>query len=407
MTQVGSSVPSRGKWYVFFCGVCMGAADLVPGISGGTIAFIMGFYPQLLDSLKTINGSSLCLLLKGQWRLFAQAIAWKFLLPLLAGIVLSLIVLSSFLHCLLGHEVYRIYLYSVFSGLILASFVFCIRQLEAWRARHFIGLICGVAVAYLFTEKFNAPNSEGQYAIKLYVNQGHVPVSNYNSADQMLTHLSRVTLGAMLAKEIINSDTPIYSLQGELVGKAADLAILRCGYKVDPWMGLCGALAICALLLPGISGSYILTLLGAYPLVIHALVDLTEGLQRFSLDKDASVVLLNLGIGILLGAATFSRGVSWLLKQYPDATIAILAGFMIGALRSVWPFWSYEYMLLPLKLHKGPQLLVMNPVWPSIFSPVFVISLFYALAGFGLVFFAEYFANSPYAKKQNEEARSV
>lgn len=384
-----SAASPRHQWYILFCGICMGAADLVPGISGGTIAFIMGFYHPLLDSLKTINSTSLQLLVKGQWRSFFQVVAWKFLVTLLAGIVIAFISLSSFFHYLLGHEIYRVYLYSGFLGLILASFVFCLRQLKAWKIHHLLGLILGAVSAYFLTNASSSFPSEDLYAIKIELTTS---ASNYDATERLLTHLSHATLGAMLAKGLITSDTSIYSLQGGLIGKAADI-VPEAGYRIDFWLMLCGALAVCALLLPGISGSYVLTLLGVYPLIISSLVDLIEGAKQFTFDQEAFFVLLNVGIGILVGLVSFARMVSWLLKTYPDSTIAILSGFLIGALRSVWPFWTYEYALLPLKLHKGPQLLVIDPVWPTFFSPVFLLSLVCAAIGFGLVFTVEHFVH--------------
>lgn len=390
---MSSAVSFGRKWYILFCGLCMGAADLVPGISGGTIAFIMGFYNPLLDSLKTINSSSLRLLLTGRFHAFSQAVAWKFLLTLFAGIVLAFVSLSSFFHFLLGHEVYRIYLYSAFLGLILASFVFCLRQLKAWKAYHLVGLIFGAVIAYLLTNASSPFPTDDLYAVKIDLNTTEVTLNNYDAAQQLLTNLSHATLGAMLAKGLISSDTSIYSLQGGLIGKAADF-VPQTGYRFDIWLMFCGALAVCALLLPGISGSYVLTLLGVYPLIITSLVDLIEGAKQLSFDQDAFFILLNVGIGILVGLFSFARVVSWLLKQYPDSTIAILSGFLIGALRSVWPFWTYEYALLPLKLQKGPQLLVIDPIWPSLLSPIFLWSVLCAAGGFALVFSVEYMAIS-------------
>lgn len=379
-------------WVLFLCGMCMGAADLVPGISGGTIAFILGFYNQLLESVKTFNADAFKLLLKFQFKAFFNTIAWKFLATLLLGIVLSFVLLATVIHTVLEHEVYRVYLYSAFLGLVLASFWLCICQISEWKKRYMLGLIFGIVVAYLFTSNHMMSESEGDYAIKMPL-QVRVPsLQNYDAENQLLTHLSDATLGAMQAKGLIASSDFVYNSEGMILGEVGDLIKPYKSTKIDPWLIFCGMLAICALLLPGISGSYLLNLLGVYPLVIGALADLIQSWARFTLDTDAFYILFSLGIGIVIGGILFARFVSWLLKNYPNFTMALLSGFMIGALRSVWPFWTYEYILLPLKIQKGPQLLLLNPVWPSLLSYIFLIGLFFTLLGFALVFIIQHYA---------------
>lgn len=259
--------------YLYFCGLCMGAADLVPGISGGTIAFIMGFYYPLLESLKTINSQTGQLLLKGQLKPFFQQIAWKFLLPLGAGIASSFVLLSGFIHFILSHEIYRTYLYAFFTGLVVASTLFCFRQIREWRFSYVAMLLVGAVIAFLFT-------------------------------------------GPQVAT----------------VGMYTSIAF------VDPWLILCGAMAISAMLLPGISGSYLLTLLGIYPAAIGALAHFISSLKAGHFDVVAFSLLLSLFIGIVGGLFSFARVVSWLLRGYPNATLSLLTGFMIGGIRSVWPF---------------------------------------------------------------------
>ena len=371
----------------------MGAADLIPGISGGTIAFIMGFYHQLLDSVKTINLSSLKLLFTGRFYLFFQAVAWKFLLVLLAGVFFSFLTLASIFHFILEHETYRIYFYSVFFGLILASFWFCIRQITHWKWRHVIGLAMGIIIAYLYTGPFQKELT-GVYAIRVEVSKSYPVLNNYDSEEQLLGFLSEKDLNIMLAKDLISLQTNVYHLNGELVGTVKDVVNLKQVYRIDPWLIVCGAIAISALLLPGISGSYLLTLLGVYPVAIGALSDLTQSMRQFSFDSDSFYVLFSLGIGIVLGLLLFARCVSWLLKRYPDFTVATLSGFMIGAIGSVWPFWNYAYYLNPLKIHKGPQLLLLDPIMPPLFSSMFALALFFALIGFFSVLLIERLSNT-------------
>lgn len=369
----------------------MGTADLVPGISGGTIAFMMGFYDELLTSLKTLNKTSLKLFFTFQWKALSRTVAWRFLLPLVSGILFAFVVLANFFHFILGHEQYRVYLYAGFLGLILASFIFCVRQIKAWKWRYGMGLLMGAIIAYNLTDPRLPSELEGEYAIAWH-QSASVSLFNYDVQSQQITHLSKETLAGMLAKKIASADTSIYDQNGEIVGVLGEFVQPHYGYRLDPWLMLCGAIAICALLLPGISGSYLLTLLGVYPLVIAALAEFVAGLKQASFDQEAFFILFSLGIGILAGVMLFARFVSWLLNTYHDATVATLSGFMIGALRSVWPFWSYSYMIQPLKPAKGLQLVAINPIWPE--TDVGYACLAFVV-GFALVFIVEYANQKP------------
>jgi putative membrane protein len=395
------SYPLFRGWILFFCGICMGAADLVPGISGGTIAFILGFYPPLLESLQTLNWANFQLLLKGHWQEFSQKVAWKFLLTLLAGIGCAFIGLANFFNFILSHEIYRIYLYATFLGLILASFVFCIRQIKVWKRKTIAGLCLGALIAYLLTETTLTPSAEGDYAVPIEIEFKTVTLRNYDSQDHLLTGLSSQTLGILLSQGLLQDTTPVYNQQHVLIGLVGELVA---PYRIsffNGWLVICGALAICALLLPGISGSYILTLLGVYPLVIESLVEFMNGLVKASFNTEAFSVLWSLGLGIGLGALGFARVLSWLLRHYSNQSLAILSGFMIGAIRSVWPFWSYEYIVQPLKLYKGPQLVALHPLLPSWDSPLVWQASFYAFMGFFLVFALEAYLNRASSKYLN------
>ncbi len=376
-------------WLLFFCGICMGAADLVPGISGGTIAFILGFYQPLVESLKTLNWSAFQLLCKGQVRVFTQRVAWRFLLTLLAGISCAFIGLANFFHFILAHEVYRIYLYATFLGLILASFVFCVRQLEAWNGKMVLGLCVGALIAYLLTETTLAPASEGTFSVPIQIESKDIPLRNYDPNYHLLTGVSAQALSVLLAQGLLQDTTPVYNQQYVLIGLVGELVAPARVSFFNGWFVMSGALAICALLLPGISGSYILTLLGVYPVVIEALVDFLNALKQASFNSEAFAVLWSLGLGIVIGALGFARVISWLLRDYPNQTLALLSGFMIGAIRSVWPFWSYEYVVMPLKLYKGPQLVALQPFLPSWDSPLVWQAIICAIAGFVLVFALE------------------
>lgn len=370
----------------------MGAADLVPGISGGTVAFIMGFYAALLQSLKSFNYQAFKYLLTGQWRAFLQNTQWKFLLTLVAGIATSFLLFAGFIQFVLQHEVYRSYLYAAFLGLILGSFYFCIKQVVKWTLCESLGLLIGIGCAYFLTTlSTSSVPFEGSYAVKMNLDYGSVNLSNYK--DGFLTNLSEEALGVLVAKNVLDATALVYDENGQLLGQVAELVAAPRISWLNGWMVFCGLIAVCALLLPGISGSYLLTLLGVYPIVIGALADWVSQLKQGSFDFDSFEILLNLGLGILIGVALFARFLSWLLKTYPDLSLAILSGFMIGALRSVWPFWSYDFILLPMKLEKGPQLLALDPIWPSWHSSQAYLALLWMAAGCLLVIGIEFLAS--------------
>lgn len=387
------SSPFKGM-YLFFCGMCMGAADLIPGISGGTIAFIMGFYFPLLESLKSFNYSTLKLLLSGRWSSFFQITGWKFLVTLVSGMFCSFFLFANFIHYILIHEVYRVYLYSAFLGLILASFYFCIRQIKHWSTKEVLGIVLGAIIAFFLTgSSFSNAHSQGPYAVKMALEyDNNRLLTNYLPESQLLINLSEQTLDGMLAKGVIELNTPLYNNKGDPLGLISDYVIPTKFSFLNSWLIFCGAVAICALLLPGISGSYLFTLLGVYPLIIGSLADWIAHIKHGTFDWDSFEVLLNVAIGIVIGVALFARFLSWLLKTHPGLSLAVLSGFMLGALRSVWPFWSYVYALEPLKLEKGPQLEVINPIWPSNSMEELLLGALFALAGFTLVLFIEMFA---------------
>jgi putative membrane protein len=327
----GTDLPKLYTWKdrlcLFFFGICMGAADIVPGISGGTMAFIMGIYEDLIISIKSLTPYAFKQLFLFRFKTFSKLVSWQFLLCLISGITVSFLSVAQLLHYILNHEIYRVYLYSAFLGLTLASIIFCSKQLTHWRGIDFACLFSGATIAFILTGT------------------------------------------------VLHTSEPLHSYQ---------VAIF------DWWLIACGAIAISAMLLPGISGSYLLTILGAYPIVIAALADLTANLQKGALAVSSLFILGNVLVGIILGGLIFSHVVSWLLRNYHNLTIAALTGFMIGALRSVWPFWTLEYFSDPFQPEKGLHLQIIDPILPDISSPLFWNSILLVIGGFALVFLIEF-----------------
>jgi putative membrane protein len=235
-------------------GMAMGAADVVPGVSGGTIAFISGIYEELLTSISNVNLSLIKTLKKDGFKAAWQQANASFLLSLLIGVFISVVSLAKVLKWLLENE--PILLWSFFFGLILASVIYIGKQIAKWNTITFIVLILGAGLAYFITT----------------LN----PMVNENSS----------TLFLFLA----------------------------------------GSIAICAMILPGISGAFILVLLGAYKPVLAAVND-----RNFT-------IIAAVGAGAIVGLLTFSRILKWLFANFKNYTLAVLTGFIIGSLNKIWPW---------------------------------------------------------------------
>ena len=234
-------------------GIGMGAADVVPGVLGGTIAFIVGIYEELIDSIKSINLTSLKMLFSLKFGRFWKAVNGNFLLAIISGIGISVFSLAKLITYLLVHE--PVLVWAFFFGLVLASIWFVSREVTKWNVKTVAGFVLGAVAAYVIT----------------------------------------VTTPA---------ETPD-----------------------DLWfIFLCGAIAICAMILPGISGSFILVLLGKYFFIMEAVKSL-----RMS-------ILLVFAGGAVIGISLFSRALSYALHRFHNITIAVLSGFMLGSLNKVWPW---------------------------------------------------------------------
>lgn len=240
---------------LYFTGFSMGSADIVPGVSGGTLAFILGIYEELIFSIKRLSGETLKLVLQAKFMQAFKSIPFSFLVPLGAGILSAIVVLSGVLSHLLTNQ--PIMVWSFFFGLIIASILVVRKRVVTWDLKDYSWLVVAAIFAYFLV--------------------GLVPV-----------------------------ETP-----------ANPLAFF-----------LAGSVAIVAMILPGVSGSFILLLLGKYQQILQAV-----------LDKD----VLTLGIfavGAVIGLSIFSRVLSWLFSKHHDIAIVMLTGFMIGSLRKVWPWKS-------------------------------------------------------------------
>jgi len=231
----------------------MGAADVVPGVSGGTIAFITGIYEELVNSIRQINLEAVKLFFTGRWKSLWKHINGNFLLAVFAGVFISVLSLAKILEYLLEHQ--PVLIWSFFFGLILASSYVVARKIASWNFSRVVVLAGGIAAAFYITSVTPATTTDAAWFV-------------------------------------------LFS----------------------------GGLASCAMILPGISGSFILLLLGKYEFALHAVN------ERIILD------LLLLGSGAIVGLVLFANVLSWLLNKYHEGTIAVLVGFMIGSLNKIWPW---------------------------------------------------------------------
>jgi putative membrane protein len=237
-----------------FKGIAMGIADVIPGVSGGTIALITGIYEELVDSIKSIGSKSLLLLFKKNGiSQFFQSINAKFIFSVVLGIIISFLTLSRLMQYLLNF--YPIFVWSFFFGLIMASIWFVGKTVKKWNLPVYISFVVGIIIGFWIT--------------------------------------------------IISPTETTNELW---------------------FIFLSGSIAICAMILPGISGSFILLLLGKYAYMMGAL-------SSFNLP----IIIVFLA-GAVIGILLFSNVLSWLLHHFHNITISVLAGFMLGSLNKVWPW---------------------------------------------------------------------
>lgn len=289
---------------LFLTGFAMGAADIIPGISGGTVAFILGVYEELLQAIKTCSGKVLQLALQGKFKDSWNTIPFSFLIPVVGGLSTAILTMAGVISYLMN--TYPVFVWSFFFGLMIASGVLVSRRIVSWQLRDF-----GVLAA----------STVGTYFLV-----GAVPVE---TPSNLLTFF------------------------------------------------FSGFIAICAMILPGISGSFILLLLGKYEQVLEAV-----------LHHD----ILTLGVfmlGAIIGLAVFARALAWLFARHHDIVIALLTGFMIGALRKLWP---WKEVITTRINSKGVEVPVQDiNILPESFDISVIIAVCLAIAGFIVIYYLNKF----------------
>ena len=282
-------------------GMGMGVADVVPGVSGGTIAFISGIYEELLTSISNVNFDLLKTLKKEGFKVAWKQLNGAFLASLFLGIFISIVSLAKTIKYLLENE--PILLWSFFFGLVVASIIFIGKQVENWNYKFLFLAMFGVAFGYIITIASSTTLTEINYLFLVFA----------------------------------------------------------------------GAIASCAMILPGISGSYILLLMGVYPVVMTAITH-----------RDFTIISA-IGIGVILGLLLFSRLLKWLFKKYKNQMLVVLTGLMLGSLNKVWP-WKTTISTY-LNSHGETKPLLEQSISPFSFNgdPQLIMSIVLAIIGFLLI----------------------
>ena len=300
----------------------MGAADVVPGVSGGTIAFISGIYQELIDSIDNISFSVLKGVRKNGIKATWAAINGNFLVALVIGIGISILTFSKIITHLLESQ--PILVWSFFFGLVLASIAYIWKEITEWSFKAIIALLIGVAISYYITIARPAESPES-----------------------------------------------------------------------FPYLFISGFLAIIAMILPGVSGAFILLLMGSYQTVIGTINQFREGISslNFEVIGQALLKLMTFALGAIIGLKLFSKILKWMFENYKNTTLALLIGFMIGSLNKIWP-WK-EVLETRTNSHGEVVPFIERSILPQNFdgNPQILTAIIMLVCGFMLIFGLEKIAN--------------
>ena len=246
---------------LFIKGMAMGAANVIPGVSGGTIALITGIYKELIDAIKSFDMEAIKLFFGFKWKAFAQKTNLKFLVPVLTGLIVAILSLARLFEYLFVH--YPVFIWAYFFGLVLASVYYVGKTVERWYTATYISFIIGTAIAIVVS--IMHPATENSHPVYLFFS---------------------------------------------------------------------GVISIISMILPGLSGSFVLILLGDYQLVA------IKAINHFDLK-----IIIPFALGAVVGLIAFSHFLSWLFKNYKNQTIALLTGFILGSLSVLWPWKKAVYLM--------------------------------------------------------------
>jgi putative membrane protein len=315
----------------FFKGVAMGAANVIPGVSGGTIALITNIYEELIDSLKSFNLNAFQLLVKGQFQALHSQLNLNFLVPIILGIVVSILSLAKLFDYLLIE--FPAHTWAYFFGLVLASVYYVGLKVKEWNWKIILILILGTIIALTISFVSPSPTEDSSYF----------------------------------------------------------------------YIFICGLIGICGMILPGLSGSYILMLMGNYHLLmVKSINSISEFVQALASGNLATfltspnfellIYFIIFLIGSVVGLISFSNIISWVFNKYHDATLALLTGFVFGSLSIIWPWKKEIFSSEVIDRHGEPLLLGYERYLPSVWGLNEIFVLVFMLIGVLSIIVVEYLA---------------
>jgi putative membrane protein len=315
----------------FFKGVAMGAANVIPGVSGGTIALITNIYEELIDSLKSFNLNAFQLLVKGQFQALHSQLNLNFLVPIILGIVVSILSLAKLFDYLLIE--FPAHTWAYFFGLVLASVYYVGLKVKEWNWKIILILILGTIIALTISFVSPSPTEDSSYF----------------------------------------------------------------------YIFICGLIGICGMILPGLSGSYILMLMGNYHLLmvksINSISEFVQALASGNLTTfltspnfELLIYFIIFLIGSVVGLISFSNIISWVFNKYHDATLALLTGFVFGSLSIIWPWKKEIFSSEVIDRHGEPLLLGYERYLPSVWGLNEIFVLVFMLIGVLSIIVVEYLA---------------
>lgn len=311
----------KRKLTIVVKGMLMGAADVVPGVSGGTIAFITGIYEELINTIDRLNLKMLKEIFKVGFKKTFISYNLGFLCSLLTGIAISILSLSKLLTYLL--QAFPVLLWSFFFGLILASVLYVGKQISKWNIVVILAILLGSVLSFFIT----------------------------------------------IAEPLGSPDNWWYLI-------------------------FSGFIAIIAMILPGVSGAFLLLLLGSYTTILGSISGLLEAILEgnWSQAKDSFVTLFLFSIGCLLGLKVFSKVLTWLFENQKNLTLALLTGFMVGSLNKLWP-WK-EVLSYRKNRHGEDIPFLEKSVFPGDFDgdPQILYVILLVVTGFFLILLMEKWA---------------
>lgn len=281
-----SRIPSGADFAQVGRGVLMGGADIIPGVSGGTVALILGIYERLVSAISHLDPTFLSFVAQRKIKEAAAHIDLRFLIPLGCGILVGVVALGSVMHTLL--EDYRQFTMAAFFGMIGASCYLVAKLVDRWRMVEYSLLLGGALFAFWLVSQ------------------------------------------------------PAFSNPPDALW----------------YVFVCGAIAICAMILPGISGSFILLILGKY----HEITGIIKEVLKLKISAASLILVATFASGCLIGLISFSKILKWLLSKHAAKTMALLCGFMLGSLKKIWPFQIDTTPEVEEFKHKKFEILSLNEV---------------------------------------------